>query len=81
VELAEAAGRSRHGRLTVNAPRPWPNGYPKAAGAVAQGTPLYWDNTAKIVTATSDGNTRIGVAVVPAAAGDATVTVRLNGSF
>jgi predicted RecA/RadA family phage recombinase len=54
---------------------------PKAAGAVTQGAALYWDNTAKVVTTTSTSNTRIGVCIVPAASGDATATVRLNGSF
>jgi predicted RecA/RadA family phage recombinase len=54
---------------------------PKAAGAIAQGTAVFWDNTAKVVTTTATGNTRISVAIVPAANADATVQVRLNGSF
>lgn len=54
---------------------------PKAAGAVAQGAALYWDNAAKVVTTSSSGNIRIGVAILPAASGDAVATVRLNGSF
>lgn len=54
---------------------------PKASGAVTQGAKLYWDNTAKDVTTTSTSNTLIGVAVEAAASGDATVIVRLNGSF
>ena len=45
------------------------------------GEAAYWDNAAKLVTTTSAGNTRIGVAVAPAGAGSGTVDVRLNGSF
>ena len=45
------------------------------------GEAAYWDNAAKLVTVTAAGNTRIGVAVAPAAAGTGTVDVRLNGSF
>jgi len=53
----------------------------KATGAVAQGTPLFWDDAARKVTTAAEGNTRVGVAIVPAANTDATVQVRLNGSF
>jgi predicted RecA/RadA family phage recombinase len=54
---------------------------PKAATITpAEGTALYWDNTNFVVTATASGNTLIGKAVIPlAAAGDATIRVRLNG--
>lgn len=54
---------------------------PKATGAVTQGAKIYWDNTAKVVTTTATSNTLIGVAIAAAASGDATVRVRLNGSF
>jgi predicted RecA/RadA family phage recombinase len=53
----------------------------KATGAVTQGAALYWDDTAKNVTTTSSGNTKIGVAVVAALSGDATARIRLNGAF
>jgi predicted RecA/RadA family phage recombinase len=55
---------------------------PKAATITpAQGALLYWDDTAKAVTSTVGSNTKIGVAVVVPAAGDATIRVRLNGAF
>lgn len=54
---------------------------PKASGAITQGAKVYWDDTNKVVTGTASGNTLIGVAVKAAASGDATVRVRLNGSF
>jgi predicted RecA/RadA family phage recombinase len=55
---------------------------PKAASVTpAQGALVYWDGTNSVVTTTASGNTKIGVATVAAAAGDATVRVRLNGSF
>ena len=43
--------------------------------------PILQDDTNKVVTTVSAGNTKIGVATQPAASGDATVRVRLNGSF
>lgn len=49
--------------------------------AFTVGEPVYWDNAAKLVTVTSAGNTRIGVAIVAAGVGSATVNVRLNESF
>ncbi len=52
----------------------------KATGALAVGDLIYWDNGAKNVTATSSGNTKIGVVVAAAASGDATARVRLNGT-
>lgn len=56
---------------------------PKAAGQVwtAYTTPLYWDNTAKNVTSTAAGNTKIGVATADAISAATSGTVRLNGSF
>src|SRR5262245_39799172 len=51
----------------------------KAAGALAQGATVYWDNTAKNVTATATGNSLIGAVTEAAAAGAATARVRLNG--
>jgi|SRR5579862_5530309 len=54
----------------------------KAAGVtIAAGSLVYWDDSAKAVTTTSGGNTLIGVSTVIAASADATVRVRLNGSF
>jgi predicted RecA/RadA family phage recombinase len=53
---------------------------PKAAGAVTQGQKIYWDNAAKVVTTTVGANTLIGAATQPAAGGDATARVRLNGT-
>ena len=47
----------------------------------AVGAAVYWDNTAKLMTSTTSGNTKIGVAVVAAANPSGTVTVRLNGTF
>lgn len=53
----------------------------KAGDTPGQGALLYWDDNAKLVTTTAAGNTVIGVALLPAQAGDATVRVRLNGAF
>lgn len=54
----------------------------KAAGAAwTEGAAVYWDNTAKNVTTTASGNTKIGVAAAVAASGDTLGNVRLNGSF
>ena len=53
----------------------------KATGALSQGALIYWDNTAKNVTATATANKLIGVATAAALSGDATVRVRLNGAF
>lgn len=53
---------------------------PKATGAIAQGTKVYWDNTNKNVTTTASGNTLIGAATVAVVSGDATVQVKLNGT-
>ena len=51
----------------------------KAAGAIAAGARVYWDDTAKIATGTATSNRRIGVATVAAGSGDATVRCRLDG--
>jgi predicted RecA/RadA family phage recombinase len=53
---------------------------PKATGALTQGAKVYWDNSAKKVTATATDNTLIGCALKAAASGDATAVVRLNGT-
>ncbi|QDJ10790.1 Hypothetical protein HVPorG_04935 [Roseomonas mucosa] len=52
-----------------------------AALAVAVGDLVFWDDSAKQVTKTASGNTRIGVAVTAAADPSPSVDVRLNGSF
>lgn len=57
---------------------------PKAATVTpAPGAVLYWDDTAKAVTTTVGTNVKIGVhtGLVAAGAADATLPVRLNGSF
>lgn len=55
--------------------------FPKDANAIAEGARVYWDNTAKVVTATAAGNTLIGVCTLAALAATTTVHVRLNASF
>lgn len=54
---------------------------PKDNAAVVEGVRAYWDNANKVVTATANGNTLIGVFTVARSAGAATANVRLNGSF
>lgn len=54
---------------------------PKDANAIVEGARVYWDNTAKVVTATSAGNTLIGVCTLAALAATPTAHVLLNGSF
>lgn len=54
---------------------------PKDGNAVGEGVRAYWDNAAKVVTATAAGNTLIGVFTAARSAGAATANVRLNGSF
>lgn len=51
-----------------------------AAQTFSVGDLVYWDDTAKSVTAVATGNTRIGVATVAAAGGDAQAVVRLNSA-
>jgi predicted RecA/RadA family phage recombinase len=54
---------------------------PKATGqAWTEGAALYWDDTAKKVTTTSAGNTKIGCAIAAAASGDTVGKVLLNGA-
>lgn len=48
---------------------------------MAVGDLVYWDDTAKLVTKTSAGNTKIGAAVAAAGNPSGSVRVRLNGSF
>ncbi|MEC5321762.1 DUF2190 family protein [Aurantimonas sp. A3-2-R12] len=55
---------------------------PKVAlDAMAVGTPVYWDDAAKLVTITATGNTKIGVSVATAVNPSGTTSVRLNGAF
>lgn len=52
----------------------------KAAGAVSQGQILYWDDTAKVVTTSSNtgANYKIGHAFAAALSGDASLPVMLS---
>ncbi|MHC0054148.1 DUF2190 family protein [Actibacterium sp. D379-3] len=43
------------------------------------GALVYWDDTAKVVTSTASGNTRVGLAVTAAANPSGSVNVRLDG--
>ncbi len=43
------------------------------------GALVYWDDTAKVVTSTAGGNTRVGLAVTAAVNPSASVNVRLDG--
>ncbi len=52
-----------------------------SAQAWTQGAAVYWDAANKVVTTTAAGNTKIGVATLPAANPSAIGRVRLNGSF
>ena len=49
--------------------------------AIAVGAFAYWDDTAKLVTTTASGNTKIGVAATVAGNPSGTVNIRLNGTF
>lgn len=49
-----------------------------AADEFAIGDPAYWDGTAKRVTSTASGNTKIGVAVAAAAVASGVVNVKLT---
>lgn len=53
----------------------------KATGALTLGQAVYWDDTAKNVTGTASGNTKIGVAVEAAGSSDTAAKIRLNGAF
>ncbi|MGR9137147.1 DUF2190 family protein [Rhizobium leguminosarum] len=48
---------------------------------MAVGDPVYWDDTAKLVTITATDNTKIGVSVTAAVNPSGTTDVRLNGAF
>jgi len=48
---------------------------------LAVGAAVYWDDTNKRCTATSAGNTKIGVATAAKLTAATSVTVRLNGTF
>ena len=50
-----------------------------AAQAFARGDKVYWNNSTKLATSTSSGNSLIGAATAVAGGSDATVRVRLNG--
>lgn len=50
----------------------------KTTGAIAQGDPVFWDNTNKYLTTTANSNAEVGVCLVAALSGDTTVTVKLN---
>jgi predicted RecA/RadA family phage recombinase len=54
----------------------------KASGAITAGAAMYWDDTAKNVTTTSNtgANKLVGFAPLAAASGDTTVDVVLNGT-
>lgn len=52
-----------------------------SAQAWTVGAPIYWDNSARLMTTVSTSNTLAGVAVAVAANPSATGRVRLNGSF
>jgi len=54
---------------------------PKATGAITAFAKVYWDATAKKVTATATSNTLIGVAMLAELSASTEVTVRLNDSF
>ena len=48
---------------------------PKAAVAIASGATLYWDAAANVFTTVAVGNTKCGMAIEPALAGDALVQI------
>jgi predicted RecA/RadA family phage recombinase len=52
-----------------------------SAQAWTVGAPIYWDDSAKLMTTTSSTNTLAGVATAVAANPSATGRVRLNGAF
>jgi predicted RecA/RadA family phage recombinase len=53
--------------------------FPKGGGAISLGSPVYWDATAKKVTATAEGKPRIGVAIGAAPREAQIARVRLDG--
>ncbi|MEP3441214.1 MAG: DUF2190 family protein [Sulfitobacter sp.] len=55
-------------------------GMPKpSANTFDVGALAYWDDTAKMVTSTASGNTRIGLAITAATNPSGSVNVRLDG--
>jgi len=52
-----------------------------AADDFTLGATVYWRSSDGLVTTTSAGNTKVGVAVSAAGNGAASVRVRLNGAF
>lgn len=52
----------------------------KASGAVNAYAKVYWDNTAKVLTTTAQGNTLAGYAVAAAGANDPTAVIKLMKS-
>lgn len=52
-----------------------------SAATASMGALAYWDDTNKNVTATSSGNTKIGVFLVAKTNGQTTARIRLNGAF
>lgn len=52
----------------------------KTTGAIAQGDPVYWDDTNKYLTTTANSNAEVGVCLVAAGSDDTTVKVKLNGA-
>lgn len=54
---------------------------PKAAVAPARKTIAYWDNTARVVTNVSSGNTKIGIFRAAGLSGDASIAVKLVPSI
>lgn len=82
VLFAVALGDAANG-ATVEGKRTGVFNLAKATGQAwtAYVTKLYWDNTGKLVTSTSSGNTLIGVAALNQASGDTTGRVLLTGQI
>lgn len=49
--------------------------------ALAIGAAAYWDDTEKRITATSSGNTKVGVATAAKLTADTTARIRMNPNF
>ena len=47
----------------------------------AVGAACYWDDTAKLITSTTSGNSKVGIAVEARANPSGLARVRLNGTF
>ena len=47
----------------------------------AIGAAVYWNDTSKLITSTTSGNTKIGLAVEAVGNPSGSVNVRLNGTF